>query len=420
MPGIGIGVSNAFKHIGGIPFKSDLLLDYFERQVSNLVDSKENKIGKILPACASFNGVDQYIYSPSISPRILGSAQLDIIIKFKTTGTGVNQYIAHCGGNTITQLGFSVRIDTTNKLIFSSTDGSVQANQTIATINTTTYYTLELSWNGLTGGTLSWTLNGVPGSGTATRGWIGNSTTPLIIAARQGTGLPDPTVVTQPFKGEMSYFKLNTIELLLNGKGRYCYSADGNYALDYRNGTTIASATFGNTPVYNEIGSVYPMDYGYKIYKKSGELDEYVPYNGIISHLTGYETTTKDTFSGNTKSINVWPCYVDFDYSDEGGAFLDIFDRSNTDRCTDFARGDLYDANNPYRWFITEISDPRIYFDYFTPGYAGKMFGKVITELYESAYYIKELNKLLVYTTDKTGADQYRVIQYCKINVFAL
>jgi hypothetical protein len=424
---IGIEIGLPFRRGGvNIPFQSDLLLDYFERQGSNLADSKENKIGKILPACASFNGVDQYVFTSGVSPQVTGGTPIDIEIWFKTNSASTSQYLINCGGSGASFKGFSLRIDTSGNLIFSSSigDGTLIANQTIASINATTFYRLVLEWNGQTGGPLSWSINGVTGSGTTTKGWSGLSDTLLCVGARKNSGTPTPTSFTQPFNGYIGYAKVvfSTVnyELILSGKGKYAYSPNGNYAVGYMNGLTVSTATLGGSTVYNEIGSIYPMDYGYKIYKKTGEPDEYVPQGGKVSHLTDYTTTTKDTFTGNTKAINMWPCYVDFDYTDEGGASLAIFDRSNTTRCTDFARGALYDAINPYRWFISEIADPRVYFDYFNDGYAGMMFGKVETELYESAYYIKELNRLLGYATDKKGNDQYKVMIYCKINVFAL
>lgn len=154
---IGARIYQAFSG-GGIPFKSDLLLDYFERQGHNLMDAKENKIGKILPTCASFNGVNQYAYTPGSSPYITGGSSIDIDIWFKCNAVNVNQYLLNCGGVTGALKGFSLRMDTSGKIIFgtSAGDGSSVASQTIATLNASTYYRLQVSWDGLTGGTLSW------------------------------------------------------------------------------------------------------------------------------------------------------------------------------------------------------------------------------------------------------------------------
>ena len=382
-------------------------------------------MGKILPTCASFNGVDQYVYNGSSSPFIKGGVPLSIKIIFKPSSFAALQYLLNCGAQGVTAKGFSLTINTSGNLIFSSAvgGGSSIAAQTISSLSLNTAYTLELSWNGQTGGTLNWILNGNSGSGTTTKAWSEDSTYRLFIACRQSAGNP-ATTVANFFSGGMSYVMVNdgtvNYELHLSGKGKYAYSTDGNYVIEYRNGASIATATIGGSSTYNEIGSIYPMDYGYKIYKKDGMPDEYVPYGGKISHLTGYTTTSQDTFEGNTKTVNMWPCYIDFDYSDEGGSAIELFDRSNVTRCTDLARGALYDSSNHYRWHISELADPRVYFEYFNDGYAGMLFGKVTTELYESNYYIKDLLEVLVYTTDKKGSEQWSVMLYCGINVFAI
>ena len=159
---IGIGIGLPFRRGGiNIPFQSDLLLDYFERQGSNLVYNKENKIGKILPACASFNGVNQYVFTSGVSPQVTGGTPIVIEIWFKTNSASTHQYLINCGGSGASFKGFSLRIDTSGNLIFSSVigDGSSMANQTIASINATTFYRLVLEWNGQTGGTLSWSIS---------------------------------------------------------------------------------------------------------------------------------------------------------------------------------------------------------------------------------------------------------------------
>ena len=117
-------------------------------------------------------------------------------------------------------------------------------------------------------------------------------------------------------------------------------------------------------------------------------------------------------------------CLVGFNEAADADSELEIFDRSNVTRQTAISRAsDYYDDTSlatKSRYHITEITDPRIYFEYFNNGYAGKLFAKVLIEEILGEYYFKYYEEQLNSITDLTGADQYKAMRYCGIDIFAI
>lgn len=128
------------------------------------------------------------------------------------------------------------------------------------------------------------------------------------------------------------------------GKGPYEY----NLANTSNNGTWSATPT----TVYLAGASTYLMDYGFSIYEKPGVADQYVPYGGSTTYLTGtLDYQLKETFAGNLTKYNLAPALIQF-----SGA---TFDRSNTDIWEDAARTGYYDATSATtkkRWHSSELN----------------------------------------------------------------
>ena len=184
---------------------------------------------------------------------------------------------------------------------------------------------------------------------------------------------------------------------------------------------------FNTTYNYNANGSLYPAQNGYSLWQKELSIDIQVPLDltgGSISLTPGVDiptgyTKTRDIV-GDLFNWNMADALVDFDPTVSTNALLDTFDRSNaTIHSLEATASIYYNASFPYLWHITEISDPHIYAEFFNVGYKGRIFARInlsIDGTFAIVLYREELN----YGTDKTGADEYKVMKYCNIEEFAI
>lgn len=178
---------------------------------------------------------------------------------------------------------------------------------------------------------------------------------------------------------------------------------------------------------FDKDASLYPKTSGYSLWEHATSDPIQVPFdvNGTALSLTagvniptGY-TKTRD-ISGSLKH-NLAEALVDFDPTDATPADLDTLDRSNATIQTADSRASIwYDSDNPYRYHIKEIADPRTYSRYFNTGYKGLFFSKVQTALNGSIYDIVRLDENIIYATDKVNTDEWKVMKWGNLDDFAL
>ena len=181
-----------------------------------------------------------------------------------------------------------------------TSNGSTASTTTFHAVSLNTDYALRVQWDGTTGGLITVTLNGSVMTSTSTTAWIGDSSYPLSV------GCYRPSSPISFFSGKI--YEFDTYKF--NGLGKYEYDLSGVNHLTW-NG--IAPHTDCSS-----YASDYFLDNGYSIYKKTGELDEYVPTGVSDAFLIslGYSLSDHDTFVGSASEINMFPCYIDFNPSD--------------------------------------------------------------------------------------------------------
>ena len=117
-------------------------------------------------------------------------------------------------------------------------------------------------------------------------------------------------------------------------------------------------------------------------------------------------------------------CLVGFNEGSSADSELEIFDRQNATRQTPFSRASIYYDSTSLatrsRYHISEITNPNTYSDFFNPGYKGRIFAKIRTVLNGGNYDIIRYDEELNYATDKTGAEEFEVMQYCNIDILAM
>jgi len=103
--------------------------------------------------------------------------------------------------------GFNIHISSVGLLQYNIRDGSGSNHyHSIATLTADTLYDISIEWNGLTGGNIKTTINGVVYDNSANASWIGESTGNVAIGHTSGA-----------FVGQFIYFKMNeSIEYVFN------------------------------------------------------------------------------------------------------------------------------------------------------------------------------------------------------------
>ena len=194
------------------------------------------------------------------------------------------------------------------------------------------------------------------------------------------------------------------------------------YVYDIIGTTHLTSSVV--TPSFDSGGSSELLDNGYSLWTKAGAVDEYVPYkNGspydVSSFLVGY--TKQRDYAGSLTTHNLAPSLIDFDHANANPAALAVLDRSSVTYQSAVSRAASdYNAAEVFQYNIANIADPRIWTTFFNEGHAGKAYQKITTELISGSYYPKSIEELILLKTDKTGAAQLKVMEYCGTDVFAI
>lgn len=226
--------------------------------------------------------------------------------------------------------------------------------------------------------------------------------------------------------GKIIYFKKTGAEnWIFNGLLDYTY--DISVLANHLTGTNLTTVNVD----YDLEGSRYSNDNGYSLWQKAGSDDIQSPFdvNGNALSLTpgvdiptGYEWK-RDLAAGGSKH-NIYDSMVGFNEDKVADSELEIFDRSNTTRQTTISRASLYydstDLATKSRYQINEIADPRKYTNYFQIGYKGKLLAKIRSVLNGLIYDLIRYDEQTNYGTDKTGSEEWKAMQYCGLDVFAI
>lgn len=207
----------------------------------------------------------------------------------------------------------------------------------------------------------------------------------------------------------------NTNKWIFTGKGINVFDIIGTLHLAWT-GTDHLS--------YSASSLSLLLDSGYSKWTKDGSLDEFVPYKSglaqdVSAYLSGYSKLSD--YPGSLTTHNLAPSLIDFDPTVATPEQIAVLDRSNETYQSALSRAATdYDASNPYRYEVSNWSDPRILTTFFNVGYAGMPYQKISTELISEEYYPKTLDEILLTKADKTGAAQYKIMVYCGTDVYAI
>ena len=403
MLGLGIGI-NRLRTAGGIPFKGDLDLNFYERSSASLLEKNGSNI-LILPSCGLIDG-SNYL-NRSVTSFMSEDSSGYIEARFYYNGSSTPIYLFFSGASNSSSRYFTMQIASgVPRLVVRDSTNFINT-MALASALTIGWHTVR--WES-TGSIYKLYVDGVERTVVASNGtndgkWIN------LVAGRTNIS------VGYIYSSSPLYSQTVYIDYVdYNGKAKWYFSGKGKYEYDVI-GTNHLTWTGSAHIHYNSNVSRYYLDNGWYLYKKTGEVDEQVPISSDVTFLTsaGYSKPDYGSYSASTKCVNMANCYIDFSSTTNA-----VFDRSNETTNSTISRASTYyDASNPYRWHISEISDPRKYMEYLNVGYAGKLYGGITTYLSGGEYYIKMLRFILLYATDKTGEEQYKIMKYCGTNVFA-
>lgn len=166
---------------------------------------------------------------------------------------------------------------------------------------------------------------------------------------------------------------------ILHGQGLWAYDNIGAVRIPW-----VGTPAY----VYDASGSTFLLDNGYSVFKKTGELDEYVPNTSLnvpqtdaaVADVLATYTRYVDRDGSATKH-NLAPSVIDFDYTDATPVAVKYLDRSNATYYGDAARtGHDYDATNVYRWKSEDIADPTYYYNWLNADYKSKVISRITQE----------------------------------------
>jgi len=405
--------------------KDDLLTRHNNIDEDVFTESLEGLPAKILPATALFNGTDNGLINTS-GTKITGGTPIDIEFTFILANVSGSDGVIGIGGQAAASKGITIILSSSEVITVLTSDGT--------TLNTAEFQDLNIAdvgkkircriqWDGITGHTMTCDIWGdaieVFGEGTfdhhqatstQTIAWFGDSSEAISIGCYRGS------IPLGFWAGYIQHVKVAGIfEMYPTGLGKYEYDIIG--------GTTLTwIGTAGYTTFAENTDNLYYFKNGWKLYTKGADK-EYLPYGAsdAVIVAAGYVLADYGNYVSSESVLNMFPCLIDFDPDDGTDPLIDNLDRSNVTIATDLSRASAYyDVLNPYRWHINEIADPRIYTEFLNVGYAGKLYSKITTQLSGGNYYIKSLNEVLNFATDKLAEDQIKIMIYCGSNVFAI
>lgn len=229
--------------------------------------------------------------------------------------------------------------------------------------------------------------------------------------------------------GLMSYVSCSK-----NGAISSEYHLKGHGDYEYDISTNLNHGTWNGTGTHYDFGSEgsdHPNTHGYSLWEHatSDPIQVDMAEDGSALSLTagvnigaGY-TKTRDVAAGGTK-WNMACAMVGFNETKNIGAIYEIFVRSNATRQTPASRASIWyqagDVQTTSRYHVKEIADPRVYFDFFNVGYAGKLFNMIVTLLNSGAYDVIRSDEELQYGTDKTMDDEWKIFGHCKMKDYAV
>lgn len=408
MPSIGIGVRNqlAFGGSSGIPFKSDLLLNYESRSGLDLIESKQGLNAKILPVCGQITSTDYATLNVLSFEGDDATGYIEARFLFNNTTNQIILFSTNNNGNTS---GYFIFRITNKKPILTFRNGTTPVARVLTGTDDVVAGWNIIRWN-CDGSVFNLTTNG------ENKTFSDTGSGPMWLSGLNSPNTRDNVTIGASILSSVApsseTFKIDYVDY--SNKHKWIVTGLGTKIFDII-GTTHLTWVGTNHIAYDELASTYLLDSGFSIWTKSGQASEYVPYKAGVPMdsslgIIGYEK--RASYNGGASIYNYAPSLVDFDYSDSANALLVAFDKSNSTYHIATAGMQYYDSSNHYRWRQDELADPRIFSElYKNVGYRGII--NIKSE--ENSGLLKSASQLLVYLTDKKLSNQWSIAKYCTI-----
>ena len=398
------------------------------------MDFKEklnNRFSAVMPACAIFNGTDDNINfdKPAIVSGI-DTSDFYLAVRFRlpanpatvclVAGSDIN------GATTTTRFGIGINTNGTPfwhltfgaelNISYNFVDSVADGNEHEAVINVdrsgyvqlfmdgVMYYEIDIS------GQVA--FNFAPGSPFR----VGSFS---VVGTDAATLFFPGTVQFVSFgKRILTPLEISRLDTIRNTSNSFTIYPNGHSTLEYDLSGNAINGTWegtGSKKSFFKGGYPYASVNGYSVYKKTGYADIQIPYSFAgtpISSPTVPSGYSHDSdVSGTETYLNNASCLIDFDPLGRVHSSVGLFKRSDETIHNSLSRASqYYDASNPYRWHITELTDFSIYNYFFNSSYKDRLFTKYSGGL---------LMEILNCKAALTGGNLTKAKQYCGINTSA-
>jgi len=383
--GLGLDVLSSNVNLYDPAKDTDLAFWTNERSGLTLPDEVSTNEASILVPVASFSGSNR-LFSAT---KVTGGQSWDLTIRFKLANAAGNNPLYSCGGYSGAVKGLMIRSNNGTLNIFTGNGTAAVSSNFAFAFQSSTWYTLRFQWSGVTGETMTCTVGATVLTATTCNAWSGDS------GDFPNIGCYSNAVFMIGYISKVSG-KVGQLNLDIYPLGLSNYEFDTN-AVKFDWAGTQAS-------VY-ESGDTYYLDKGYQLYS-NGTLTYYIPnkstgeLNALPSLGGGYSVTAN--VIGSLTSHNLFNSKLRF-----VNAF---FDRSNTTIWGDLARGADYDSGNKKDFLIEKINILTLR-SWLNADYRGMLYPVCDGNSIDDKLY---LQGLLLYTTDKKGADEVIPLTYTK------
>ena len=365
----------------------DLAFRINARSGLTLPDLVSTNTPDILVPVAAFNGAANYISRPV---KITGGQAWDLTVRFKLTTASGNNPLVNCGGYSGGTKGLLIRVNSGALNIFTSNGTASVSSNFAFNFQNATWYTLRFQWNGQTSGTMTCTVGATALTASTCNAWTGDSGDSFQIGKYSTTYLTGSISKVSGTCGSLA------IDLYPTGLGTIAYDSNG------------VSFSWSGTPgTAYDTGDSWFLDKGFQIFKDGSNNYQYACNNSL-----GLPTITRTDLGGtyalyssavgSLTSHNLWKSKIRFKNA--------FFDRSNTIIWNATARTGFYDSGNTKDFDITEINLLTLR-SFLNDGYRGKLYPVCDGNSIDDKLY---LQGVLLYTTDKKGANELVTLKYTK------
>lgn len=402
------------------PFFSDLLTWHYKRKQSTWQEYFDSLNANILPLVGSSNGTSEKLCWTT--PLINDLTEWTVAFRFNNYQDLVATFNFVCGGLSFKNLMFKSIANVAYRAadnVYYKWDGLGNTASVTSTSLKNAYH--SILWRS-DGTNIYLILDGVD------KGYITPTSTNLVFDCFM-LGYSSDIYGTDGNFWDLKTFTsdIGQTEALLYHNNNMTVTPQ-NWYPDVYSGTDVVGGNQANidnlSKAYDDNKSFYKLNYGFQNFNTAADGSGstlQVPYQSdgtktynisigatqIIRSVTYYFISDHPP---SAKYLNMSDCLIDFDPDDTTDSKLDNFDRSNTTIYNADARSGIdYDASNPYRFQINNL-DPRILFDWRNVGYKGTLFAKIVLDSNKN---LVRIDEILNYETDKTDANEYKVMLYC-------